>query len=82
MKKYFENGTIIGWANDGEEATFNTIAEAAERADCTVEEMRTALRTNIEFYGTTYFRYGVDAEATKCYDEARAEAEAYAAEQR
>lgn len=75
-KQRHEIGTIIGWANDGEEDTFNTIAEAAEQADCTEEEMKKALGTNKEFCGTTYFRYGIDTEATKGYDDAWNEAEA------
>ena len=80
MKNYFETGKVIGWSDDGEEATFNTIAEAAEQADCTVDDMAKAVGTDKDFGGTTYFRYGVDTEATKCYDDARAEAEAYEAE--
>lgn len=80
MKNYFETGKVIGWSDDGEEATYDTIEEAAAAADCTVEEMKTALGTDKDFGGTTYFRYGVDAEATKGYDDARAEVEAYEAE--
>lgn len=80
MKNYFETGTLVGWADDGEVETFDTIAEAAEQADCTEEELIKALGTDKDFGGTTYFRYGIDVDATEGYDDARAEAEAYEAE--
>ncbi len=71
-----KKGTIVAWSNDGEEATYSTIAEAAKAADVSEEEMQAALGTDTEIYGVTYFRYGVDTEATEAYDEARAEADA------
>ena len=74
-KQRHEIGTIIAWANDGEESYFDTIAEAAEQADCTVEELENALGTDTEIGGATYFRYGVDTEATKGYDDAWNEVE-------
>lgn len=75
-KNYFKNGTIVAWSNDGEEVTFNSVRDAAQNAYLSEEQMQSLLGTDKEISGCTYFRYGVDTEATEGYDEARAEAEA------
>ena len=36
MKNYFENGIFVAWADNGKIETFDTIAEVAEHANCTV----------------------------------------------
>lgn len=79
-QNYFELGTIVAWSNDGEEASYSTITEAAESADVSEKDMEAALGTDTDFGGVTYFRYGIDEEATEGYDEARAEAEAIRAD--
>lgn len=80
MKSYFEKGTIVFWTNDGEVITFDSITSAYEEGGIKLSKSAfiKALGTNKEVKsGVTAFRYGVDVEATKAYDEARAEAEEY-----
>ena len=73
----FENGTIVAWSNDGETATYETVNEAAEAAEVSENEIKKALGTDKDFGGVTYFRYGIDEEATAGYDEAVEEAKNY-----
>jgi hypothetical protein len=78
MKNYFEKGTIVFWTNDGQVISYDSIDEAYEKENIkmTKEKFIKALGTDREVSsGVTAFRYGVDIEATKAYNEARAEAE-------
>ena len=75
MKKYFGSGKIVGWANDGEILVYDSITEVAERIYFTEKEIKSALGTDKELGGVTYFRYGADKEATKAFDDAMSEAE-------
>ena len=80
MKNYFEKGTIVFWANDGEVVGYDSINEAYEKENIELSksDFVKALGTDKEVKsGVTAFRYGVDVEATKAYDEARAEAEQF-----
>lgn len=85
-KQRHEIGTIVAWANDGEEAYFDTIQEAYEDLierdyDVSLDDFTKTLGTCDEIAsGVTYFRYGIDEEATKGYDDACEEADRYAAE--
>lgn len=81
-------GTIVAWTNDGEEYTFTSAEEAykelniAEDEGYSFDEFCARLGAAEEVTcGTTAFRYGIDIEATKGYDDAWDEAEAYLAEQ-
>ena len=83
-----EIGTIVAWTNDGEEYTFTSAKEAykelniAENDGYSFDEFCALIGTDEEVTcGTTAFRYGIDIEATKSYDDAWDEAEAYSAEQ-
>lgn len=81
MKNYFEKGTIVFWTNDGEVVVYGSIDEAYKKEDINMSksDFVKALGTNKEVSsGVTAFRYSVDVEATKAYNEARAEAEQYA----
>jgi len=80
MKNYFEKGTIVFWTNDGEVVTYDSIDEAykKENINMSKSDFVKALGTNKEVSsGVTAFRYSVDVEATKAYNEARAEAEQF-----
>jgi hypothetical protein len=80
MKSYFEKGKVIFWANSGEVIVYDSIKEAYEKENINMlkADFVKALGTNKEVSsGVTAFRYSIDIEATKAYDEARAEAEEY-----
>ena len=84
MKNYFEKGTIVFWTNDGEVVVYDSIDEAyeSEHVELSKEEFIKALGTNKEIKsGVTAFRYGIDKEATKGFDEAADEMEEYEKEQ-
>ncbi len=74
-----ERGTIVGWANDGEVITFDTAEEAVKymlrHYDVNIHVFVSALGTSDEIGGCTYFRYGIDKEATAGYDDALCEVE-------
>lgn len=72
-KQRHEIGTIIAWASDGMEAYFDTIKEAYQDLikrdyDVSLEYFTKSIGTDTEIGGVTYFRYGIDNEATKCYN--------------
>ena len=80
MKNYLEKGTIVFLTNDGEVVVYDSIDEAYEKEhiELSKEKFIKALGTDIEVKsGVTAFRYSIDIEATKAYDEARAEAEEF-----
>ena len=84
MKNYFEKGTMVFWTNDGEVVVYDSIDEAYEKehTEFTKADFVKALGTDKEVSsGVTAFRYGIDKEATKGFDEATDEAEEYEKEQ-
>lgn len=87
-KNWFEKGTVIVWTNDGEILEFEDERTAFKELEIYADEgykfpeFVNRLGTDIEITsGATAFRYGVDLEATKGYDEAMAEVEKYNKEQ-
>lgn len=88
-KNYFRTGTIVCWDEVGTNQSWDSITDAwdslkdwAQESGLTKHEFAKRLTESgylgEEFEPTTVFVYGVEFEATKGYDEARAEAEAEA----
>jgi hypothetical protein len=78
MKKRFEIGKVVFWANDGEVVSYDSIDEAYEKENIELskDDFVKALGTDKEVKsGVTAFRYGIDKDATKGFDEAADETE-------
>ncbi len=88
-KNYFRTGTIVCWDEVGTNQSWDSITDAWDSLKdwavdrdldkkTFVSRLKTSGYLGEEFEPTTIFVYGIHKEATKGYDEARAEAEAEA----
>ncbi|NLT50316.1 MAG: hypothetical protein GXX85_05295 [Ignavibacteria bacterium] len=84
MAKRFKVGKVVIWTNDGEVVAYDSVQEAYEKVSTKLskKEFIKALGTDQEVAsGITAFRYGIDIDATKAFDDAADEMEEYEKEQ-